>query len=116
MDKKDALKVFGENLKRLRIAKGFSQDELAKMVGYTGRSSINKIEVGRSGIPSSKVNEIARVLGVSPIELFQESSVDPIDITVNDDGISAILERLSEEDKKKIKEYAEFLLSKEGEK
>ena len=116
MNKNEALKIFGENLKRIRLSKGFSQDELARMVGYTNRSSINKIEIGRSGIPAKKVNELARVLGVSPLELFQESVIEPVDISVNDDGISAILEKLSEEDRKKIKDYAEFLLSKEDEK
>lgn len=115
MNKEEARKIFGKNLKRLRLARGFSQEELAKMVGYTNRSSINKIEIGRSGIPSSKVNELARVLGVSPLDLFRETPVDPIDITVKNDGISSLFEQLSEESQKKLKDYAEFLLSKEGE-
>ena len=115
MKKEEAKKVFGENLKRLRLARGFSQDELARMVGYTNRSSINKIEIGRSGIPSNKVNELARVLGVSPLELFKEQPIETVDITVKDDGISALFEQLSEENQAKLKEYAEFLLLKEGE-
>lgn len=112
MNKEEAKKVFGENLKKLRIARGFSQDELAKLLGYTNRSSINKIEVGRSGIPTDKVNDLARVLGVSPLDLFQESG-EP-DLFVNDEGITAIFDKLSPDGKEKLKEYAEYLLTKDG--
>lgn len=113
MNKEDAKKIFGENLKRIRIARGFSQDELARMVGYTNRSSINKIEVGRSGIPANKVNELARVLGVSPLELFKESPVEP---DIKDDKISALFERLSPNSQEDLLKYAEYLLQKEANK
>lgn len=113
MNKEDAKKIFGENLKRIRIARGFSQDELARMVGYTNRSSINKIEVGRSGIPANKVNELARVLGVSPLELFKESSVEP---DIKDDKISALFEKLSPNSQEDLLKYAEYLLQKEANK
>lgn len=46
-----------------------SQEELANKVGYTStnaRSSINKIEKGKSDIPSSKIEIIAKALGVTP--------------------------------------------------
>ena len=35
-----------KNIKMLREEKGMSQDELAKLCGYTSRSSIAKIEKG----------------------------------------------------------------------
>lgn len=112
MNKEDAKKVFGENLKRLRIARGFSQDELARMLGYTNRSSINKIEVGRSGIPADKVNNLARVLGVSPLDLFNESAVEP-DSTEKDNSIIALFEKLSPNGQEDLMKYAEYLLQKE---
>ena len=112
MNKEESKKIFGENLKRLRIARGFSQNELARMVGYTNRSSINKIEVGRSGIPSDKVNELAKVLGVSPLVLFQESDAVIPDIeTVS--GIDAVFERLSTSGQEELMKYAEYLLARE---
>lgn len=111
MKKEEAKKIFGENLKRLRMAKGFSQDELARMVGYTNRSSINKIEVGRSGIPAAKVNEIAKVLGVSPLELFQESEVIPDNKIINE--ISVLYERLSPNGQEELKKFAEYLIARE---
>ena len=112
MNKEDAKKIFGENLKRLRIAKGFSQDELARMLGYTNRSSINKIEVGRSGIPANKVNDLARILGVSPLDLFSESIIEP-DEAIKDDGIIALFEKLSPNGQEDLMKYAEYLLQKE---
>jgi len=75
MNKEEAKKQYGSNLKRLRLACGMSQDELAKALGYTNRSSINKIEVGRSNIPADKIARTAEVLGVSPLELFGEKVV-----------------------------------------
>ena len=35
-----------ENIKKLRIERGLSQEELARRTGYTDRSSIAKIENG----------------------------------------------------------------------
>jgi len=42
-------KMIGNRIKELRLQKGWSQEELAKRVGYTSpssRSTINKIELG----------------------------------------------------------------------
>lgn len=71
MNKEESKKQFGKNLKRLRMAKGMSQEELAKALGYTNRSSINKIEIGRSSIPTDKIKKTADILGVSPLKLFE---------------------------------------------
>lgn len=82
MNKKESKKVFGQNLKRLRLERGMSQDELAKALGYTNRSSINKIEVGRSSVPTEKITLLAQILNVSPLELFRDDS-EPV-ITIGD--------------------------------
>lgn len=82
MNKKESKKVFGQNLKRLRLERGMSQDELAKALGYTNRSSINKIEVGRSSVPTEKITLLAQILNVSPLELFRDDS-EPV-ITIDD--------------------------------
>lgn len=71
MNKEEAKKKYGQNLRRLREARGMSQEELAKALGYTNRSSINKIEIGRSNIPTEKIQLTAQILGVSPLELFE---------------------------------------------
>ena len=79
MNKEESKKKYGQNLRRLREARGMSQEELAKALGYTNRSSINKIEIGRSSIPTEKIQLTAQILGVSPLELFEgDEEVDTL--------------------------------------
>lgn len=39
--------TLAERVKKLRIEMGMSQQELANKMGYSSRSSVNKIESGR---------------------------------------------------------------------
>ena len=122
MNKEEAKKKYGENLRRIRQAKGMSQEELAKALGYTNRSSINKIEIGRSCIPSDKIARTAAVLGVSPLELF-ECEYEPVDTLPNGGyhGSSVTIpieyDRLNEINKAKVQAYCQALLdTQEGSK
>ena len=55
-----------------------SQDELAKLVGFKSRSSINKIEMGINDITQSKLVAIANALHVTPGELMgEDAEVEP---------------------------------------
>lgn len=75
LPKDSMLKQLGENIKKLRIEKKITQDELARLVGYTSRSTINKIEKGKIDIPQSKILEFAKIFDVSPIELMCYSDI-----------------------------------------
>ena len=55
----------GTRIKEIRTLKQLSQEELALKMGYKSRTSINKIELGLADVSSSKVQEFAKVLGVS---------------------------------------------------
>ena len=92
MNKEESKKQFGKNLKRLRIEKGLSQEELAHALGFKNRSSINKIEIGRSNIPTDKIQKTAEVLGVSPLVLFQTDGEE----------IKAMIDELSLVDKEDL--------------
>ena len=75
----DHLIKVGERIRQARINAKLTQEDLAKLVGYTSRSSINKIEKGLVDIPRSKIIKIADVLGVSPtFLLFGEEEQPPI--------------------------------------
>ena len=65
------------NIKRIREERGMSQDELARLVGFKSRSSINKIELGINDITQSKLVAIANALHVSPSELMGEDKQVP---------------------------------------
>lgn len=59
-----------KNIKNLREEKGLSQEDLAKMTGYTSRSSIAKIEKGEVDLQRSKIIAFANALGVQPGDLM----------------------------------------------
>jgi transcriptional regulator with XRE-family HTH domain len=93
MNKEESKKQFGKNLKKLRTEKGLSQEELARALGFKNRSSINKIEIGRSNIPTDKIKKTAEVLGISPLDLFQTDGEE----------IKAMLEELTVMDVEDLK-------------
>lgn len=53
----------------MRLERGMSQDTLAKLTGYTDRSSIAKIEKGLVDLQQSKIELFAKALGTSSREL-----------------------------------------------
>lgn len=59
-----------ENIKTYRIQKNMTQDELAKRMGYTDRSSIAKVEKGAVDLPISKIIQFAEIFDVEPGELL----------------------------------------------
>ncbi len=59
-----------ERIKFLRIQKNMSQQQLAHLVGYEGRSAISKVENGERDISQSMIVKYATALGVSPSYLL----------------------------------------------
>lgn len=83
-EKQEFLIAFGNRVRQLRTEKQMSLDELARKCGYTSdnaRSSIQKIEAGKSDIPASKIRLIAKALEV-PVSVIMgwcdewDSSID----------------------------------------
>lgn len=63
-----------ERIRELRLSRGMSQHELAKKVGYEGRSAISKVESGERDISQSMIQKYADALGVTPIYLLNGSA------------------------------------------
>ena len=63
------LKLY-ENIKENRIAKGWSQSELARRVGYSDKSMISKIEKGVVDLSQSQIKKFADAFDVSMADLF----------------------------------------------
>lgn len=85
----------GEKIREARIKKGLTQSELAQLLGYKSRSSINKIEVEGRDIPRSSIVKFAKVLGVTPSYLMgwddlPTESKDDTDIFSQYDNIKPI--------------------------
>lgn len=63
--KEDCMEKLYQNIKRLREEKGLSQEALARLTGYTDRSSITKIEKGLVDLQQSKIELFAKALGTT---------------------------------------------------
>lgn len=99
-----------KNIKQLREEKNLSQDDLAKLTGYTSRSSIAKIEKGEVDLPQSKIIAFASALGTTPGKLMGLADVEqltqPTTIAAHFDGTE-----YTEEELNKIREFAAFVKS-----
>lgn len=60
----------GVRIRQRRKELGYSQSDLAKMLGYKSRSSINKIEMGENDIPQSKLKNFAEALKCTQLYLL----------------------------------------------
>lgn len=62
--------TLGEYIKKTRLAQGYSQSELAHLLGYTSPQFISDWERGVSSPPVKRLHEIAEVLDVKVDLLF----------------------------------------------
>lgn len=62
----------GQVIAKRRIELGWTQEDLAKKMGYTSKTTITKIESDKIDLPRRKVKMIADVLGISVNELFPD--------------------------------------------
>ncbi len=75
-----------------RIELGWSQDELAKRMGYSSRSSINKIENGRP-VSQKIIKRLSECLGVS-IAYLMGWDADPDETSKKIDATTDIIIRM----------------------
>ena len=95
-----------EKIKQLREACGMTQDDLAQLMGYSSRSSINKIEMGKADIPVSKLFAFAKALHTTPGDLLGVEPVqnEPELINPLEQELFAALRSLSEEERRETAE------------
>ena len=62
--------MIGDRIKERRTELGMTQDELAKRIGFKSRSSVNKIELGKTDLSTPQIKSFADALGVSPVWLL----------------------------------------------
>lgn len=63
--------VKGKELTNLRRRKNLSQDQLARLVGFVGPSSIGRIEKGTRPVDREKLEKLAKVFEVAPDSLVE---------------------------------------------
>ena len=67
----DIIKVFGTNLKKMRLEKGLSQERFAEICGLH-RTYISDIECFQRNVSLETVRKIADALGIDTYKLFME--------------------------------------------
>ncbi len=108
----------GSIIKKARIEKGFTQEELALKVGVQ-KSAVAKWENGRvSEIKRTNLKKISETLGLKPTQLLGDIESNPIetanelaDIYLDKDLRNMIAEYFALDDKKKaqVREYVHLL-------
>lgn len=71
----DLVQLLGENVRRLRVAQGLSQEELAFRAGMK-RSYLSDLERGIRNPTVKAMGRLATALQVLPIELISSSDTD----------------------------------------
>lgn len=122
-NKKVFLKHLGRRIRLCRENMHMSQETLAKLLGYKSKSSINKMESGINDIPQSTLKQIADILHTTPTFLIDGKTPEPAKpINLHDLLESSQVmffskngKPISEQVRNEIKNYIEYVLSKESE-
>ena len=69
----DIIKIFGNRIRNLRIAKGLSQERLAELADLH-RTYIGAIERGEKNITLKNIEKISKALDVEINKLFEEAN------------------------------------------
>ncbi len=104
------MSTIGNNILLLRKQLGWSQEELAKKMGYKSKSTINKIELGKNDIPQSKIVQFAEVLGTTPAFLMGWSNEENKTVAEADNSIGKSQKQLIDFAKNCTEEQAEQYL------
>ena len=67
--------MIGQNIKRMRELKGWSQEQLARMMGYKSKSTINKIEKNINDVSQKTLDKFAKVFKCEATELLFDDSL-----------------------------------------
>jgi transcriptional regulator with XRE-family HTH domain len=103
----------GKNIKRLREAKGISQNGLAKMSNVS-QSAISSIEATTKSPSVDTVFLLAKALGVSVTSiLFSPEELEKLTAMGDelDNELLDVIRQLSPQDQQRLKDFAEGLIA-----
>ena len=85
--------LFGRNLRRLRLAKGLTQVQLAQRLAHTNNSQVAKWENGHAAPRKTTLRRLAQVLEVGVPELLRQEP-SSARATENIDTVKSVVEAL----------------------
>ncbi|MDN2612978.1 helix-turn-helix transcriptional regulator [Apilactobacillus sp. EABW-1NA] len=89
-------------IEQQRAKKRMSMEELGKLTD-TSRASISRYKNGSRDFPVNKAHLFAQALGITTSQLLGMNEVE-------DKNLTSTINRLNEENRKSLYEYAQFLL------
>jgi transcriptional regulator with XRE-family HTH domain len=102
----------GELIRQKRLEKGFTQEELGAMVGVQA-SAINKYEKGRvSNMGRSTISKLSKILGISPLEFFDEVFSTPASVSRTKKELIAFIDDLPDDQVEKLLQIAKTVFEK----
>lgn len=101
------MKEIADRIRKVRLERGMTQQELADAIGLKSRSSINKIEMNTYEPGLEQIKRIARALNCDPDYLVfgQEDDVN--------EEIKRLMSRLSAEKKEEALQHLRRLASED---
>ena len=105
--------TLGERVKMLRQKVGLTQEELAKEIGYSTKTSISKIENDILDINQSTTIALARALKTTPSVIMGWEEVEEnvtIQNTPQEEALLSNYRQLNTDGQKKVDGYAEDLV------
>lgn len=102
----------GELIRQKRLEKGFTQEELGAMIGVQA-SAINKYEKGRvSNMGRSTISKLSKILGISPLEFFDEVFSSPAAVSAAKQDLIAMIDDLPDDQVEKLLQIAKTVFEK----
>lgn len=106
-----------DRIKKLRISYGWTQEQLAKKVGYADKTAIAKIESGKVDLPQSKIVAFSKALNATYSYLLdgEENSEknSPPKYPPQLNSIISKAQQLNSEGLKELEKHADLLLLSE---
>ena len=101
------LDEIGARIKQKRIELELTQEELAVKVGYTSRSSVNKVELGLVDLPQTKIVAFAKALDTTPAYLMGWDET-----TKEENELLNLINQLNEEEVAELSNFVDYIISK----
>lgn len=108
----------GTRIKNRRLQLGYTQEELAKLLGYKSQVAVSRIESGQRAFPMNKVNSFAKALDVTPSYIMGYENDKTLQMMINQDSDTP-QNRLCEKCRKlydsecaQVSDYVDYIVSK----
>lgn len=107
------MSFFGENLKKARKRCGFTQRQLADLIGAK-HNSVSNWETGQNEPDADSIRKICAILSITPNDLF--GAVPSAGTTVSRDDLKFALfegsEEITEDMLREVLDFAQFVKTK----